>query len=114
MKRKAIFISIAFIAMLAFFSCAKEEAKQEAAETDVDATPTALITLDVQGMTCAGCETNVKLALKDVAGVKKVEASYEAAEAKITVDPEKANEQEIIDAINNIGYTAKKKDSSNP
>lgn len=110
MKRNAIFFALSLIAMLAFISCAKEEVKQEAAEADT--APTAVVTLDVQGMTCAGCETNVKLALKNVEGVQKVEASYEAAEAKITVNPEKANEQEIIDAINKIGYTAKKKDET--
>lgn len=110
MKRNALFSVLSLIAMLMFISCAKEEAKQENVKADADATPTALVTLDVQGMTCSGCETNIKLALKDVEGVKNVEASYKAAEAKITVNPEKANEQEIIDAINKIGYTAKKKE----
>ena len=107
MKLNTHLISGALIVTLALVSCAKEP-KQKAAEAN--ATPTALVTLDVQGMTCAGCETNVKLALKDVEGVRNVEASYEAAEAIITVNPEKANEQEIIDAINKIGYTAKKKE----
>ncbi|MFQ5630843.1 MAG: cation transporter [bacterium] len=111
MKRNVFFIFILIVTVLAFISCAKEEAKQEA--VGADTTPTALVTFDVQGMTCAGCETSVKLALRDIEGVKNVEASYEAAEAKITVNPEKANEQEIIDAINNIGYTAKKKDETN-
>ena len=101
-------ICIFVLALTIFFSCAEQE------QIDLNATPTAQITFDVQGMTCAGCEVNVKLALKDVEGIKKVEPSYEGSEAKLTVNPELIKEEAVVDALSQIGYTAKKKESSSP
>ncbi|KAA3619376.1 MAG: heavy-metal-associated domain-containing protein [Calditrichaeota bacterium] len=106
MNSKTLFIALALITLPALISCTTE-ARQETA----DATPTALVTIDVQGMTCAGCETSIKMAVKKIAGVKNVEASFSEGTAVVTVNPEKAQEQQIIDAINKIGYTAKKKKS---
>jgi len=110
--KKSISLSIlAFLAVLAFAACSKND-QQQTAVAEENNTPTAVVNLDVQGMTCTGCEASIKMSLKKLDGVKSVEASYEAGEAKVTVNPEKVKEEEIIEALGKIGYTAKKKDAA--
>lgn len=69
-------------------------------------TATKLVTLDVQGMTCSGCEYNVKSALKKVDGVKEVDASSKNAVAIVRYDPKLANVEEMVAAVNQSGYKA--------
>ncbi len=64
------------------------------------------VTLDVQGMTCSGCEYNVESALKKIDGVATVEADYSNAIAEIRYDPEFANVEKFVAAVNKSGYKA--------
>ena len=106
MKNKTIFVSLALAAILALSACAKDAEQDQS-----PATPTAVVELNVQGMTCTGCEASIKMAVKKLDGVKKVEASFAEGSATVTVNPEKAQAQKIIEAINKIGYSASKKKS---
>ena len=56
-------------------------------------------TLKVAGMTCAGCETAVKIAAKSVNGVRDVTASYDKATADVTYDPSKTTPEAIAKVI---------------
>ena len=56
-------------------------------------------TLKVAGMTCAGCETAVKIAAKSVNGVRDVTASYDKATADVTYDPSKTTPGAIAKVI---------------
>jgi len=69
-------------------------------------TATKLVTLDVQGMTCSGCEYNVTSALKKIDGVKEVNASSENAATVVRYDPTLANVEEMVAAVNQSGYKA--------
>jgi copper chaperone CopZ len=60
---------------------------------------TSTATLHIEGMTCDGCETAVKLVLKKTTGVINAEVSYEEKRAVITYDPAKTNPQKIANAI---------------
>jgi len=57
-----------------------------------------VLTLDVVGMTCAGCEARARTALRNVQGVFNVDASHEKDEAHITIS---ANDPPTIDALTN-------------
>lgn len=103
---KTIILPLAFLALIALPACAKKTQPETATIT-----PTSLINLNVQGMTCTGCETSIKLAVKKIAGVKKVDASFSDETATVTINPEKVQAQQIIEAINKIGYTASQKKS---
>lgn len=60
----------------------------------------------VQGMTCGGCEAGVRLAVRKLDGVERVEVSYEKGRAEVTYEPAKVTPEKIIAAIAELGYTA--------
>lgn len=63
-------------------------------------------TFRVEGMTCAGCEVGVKVAVKRLAGVAFVDVSYEEGSATVTYDPEQVTPEQIVAAIEKLGYEA--------
>lgn len=78
-------------------------ARSWATEGEDDTTTTVF---RVEGMTCGGCETGVKIAVKKLDGVASVDASYEEGTATVTYDPEKVTPGEIVAGIENLGYDA--------
>lgn len=62
------------------------------------------VTLSVPGMTCAACPIVVKKAISKVAGVKKVEVSFETREAVVTFDDARTSVQALVKATENAGY----------
>jgi len=60
---------------------------------------TATTTLHIEGMTCAGCETAVKLVLKKTPGVVSAKVSYEEKRAVVTYDAAKTTPQKIAAAV---------------
>jgi copper ion binding protein len=60
----------------------------------------------VEGMTCGGCEAGVRLSVTKLDGVEKVEASYEKGRATVTYDAAKVTPEEIVAAIEGLGYKA--------
>lgn len=68
-------------------------------------------TFKVEGMTCGGCEVGVRMNVKKLDGVADVEASYEEGQAEVTYDPDKVTPEEIVEAIEKLGYTAKLEES---
>ena len=67
------------------------------------------VTLSVPGMTCAACPITIKKALLKVAGVRKVEVSYEKLEAVVTFDDAKTNVGALTDATKRAGYPSSEK-----
>jgi copper chaperone CopZ len=59
----------------------------------------ATCTLNVTGMTCAGCEAAVKIAAKKVDGVTDITVSYDKAAADVTYDPAKTTPVAIAKVI---------------
>lgn len=65
---------------------------------------TKTVVLAVSGMTCAACPITVKKALNKVAGVEKVEVSFEKREAIVTFDDTKTNPEALTTATKDAGY----------
>ncbi len=63
-------------------------------------------TFKVSGMTCAGCEATIRLALEQTPGVRRAEASYDRGEAIVEYDQKATSVDKLRDAINRTGYTA--------
>jgi copper chaperone len=61
------------------------------------------ITIAVEDMSCAHCEQTVEDALRDVSGVTEVTADREAKQVRVDGD---ADTKELVQAIENAGYTA--------
>lgn len=60
-----------------------------------------MTTLDVDGMSCTGCETNVENALAAVPGVESAEADHEAGTVRVEGDADPAA---VAAAIDEAGY----------
>lgn len=62
------------------------------------------VTLSVPDMYCAACPITVKKALQKVAGVSKVQVSFEKKEAVVMFDDTKTTIKKLQDATPNAGY----------
>lgn len=71
-----------------------------------DDSQTVTSTFEIEGMTCGGCELGVKMKIGKLDGVESVEASYEDGEAQVVYDPNTVTPNDIIAAIEDLGYTA--------
>ena len=60
---------------------------------------TKVCTMKVTGMTCSGCEAAVKIAAKQIDGVKDAKASYAKGTAEVTYDSAKTSPDAIARAI---------------
>lgn len=63
------------------------------------------VELAVEGMSCAGCEANLRFALSALAGVKRAKADFRAKTVEVVFDPAQTSEHEVRRAIEEIGYT---------
>ncbi len=64
------------------------------------------VTLKVEGMTCASCPATVKAALKRLPGVVKVDVSFKEAKATVSYYEGKVTVEQMIKAIEDVGYYA--------
>ena len=60
-------------------------------------------TISVTGMSCNGCEQNVKNALQNLKGVNRVEADHEADTVELVAEDDVADD-DIKATIENAGY----------
>ncbi|HYU77833.1 MAG TPA: cation transporter [Vicinamibacterales bacterium] len=86
---------VVFVAAIAFGAIATATATRVVARQVKPAEATKVCTVKVTGMTCSGCEAAVRLAAKQIDGVKDVKASYAKGTAEVTYDPAKT----VPDAI---------------
>ncbi|RDI72612.1 heavy-metal-associated domain-containing protein [Halopelagius longus] len=59
--------------------------------------------IDVSGMSCNGCERNVENALKNIDGVRRVEADHEAGTVEIVVEDD-VTDDDLGPVIHGAGY----------
>lgn len=76
-----------------------------ASSEENQANKTALI--EVEGMTCAGCEPHINETLKKLNSVVSAEASYRNKNVKVVYNPKQIGLEQIKNAIDEIGYKAK-------
>lgn len=65
------------------------------------------VVIEVEGMTCAGCEPHINETLRKLNGVVSAEASYENKNVKVVYNPKQITLERIKKAIDEIGYKAK-------
>ncbi len=65
---------------------------------------TKTVSLSVPRMTCAACPITVKTALSKVAGVEKVQVSFEKRQAVVTFDDAKTTVGALTKATAGAGY----------
>ena len=62
------------------------------------------VVLSVPSMYCEACPLTVRKALEKVAGVQKVNATYEAREATVIYDDAKTSVEKLTEATKRAGY----------
>lgn len=60
----------------------------------------------VSGMTCAACQANVEKAVKKLDGIEKAEVNLLKEQLIVDFEENKVSEEDIVNAVNNIGYGA--------
>ncbi len=65
------------------------------------------IKFTITGMTCAACQANVEKAAKRVKGTQTAQVNLLTEELVITLNEKEASAEDIISAVNQIGYGAK-------
>ena len=60
----------------------------------------------VEDMTCTNCAMKIESLEDDLAGVKRIDASYHKLEMVIEYDESRLTEKQIIEAVKRKGYTA--------
>ncbi|MEP1032530.1 mercuric transport protein MerTP [Ekhidna sp.] len=74
-----------------------------------DTTKTYKIILEIEGMTCAGCENHIEYEVGLLDGIKSVDASYATGSAIVEYQVSKIKEKTIIETIDKTGYTVLQK-----
>lgn len=65
------------------------------------------VIIEVDGMTCAGCEPHINDTLKQLNGVVSAEASYQNKNVKVVFNSKQIGLEQIKKAIDEIGYKVK-------
>ncbi len=60
----------------------------------------------ISGMSCAACQANVEKAVCNLKGTESAQVNLLTEQLTVAYDEKKLTEQNVIDAINNIGYGA--------
>lgn len=66
---------------------------------------TDIITLPIEGMTCASCVLRVEKALKKIDGVQDAIVNLATEQAQVKIDPSKVDFEKLKDAIERAGYS---------
>lgn len=64
------------------------------------------IEINIEGMTCTGCENTIKNTIGGFEGVYSTDADFEKGIAVLEIDSTKVDISKIEEAINEVGYKA--------
>jgi copper chaperone CopZ len=84
--------------------------KTESRVVIVESGNIAEVNLDIAGMTCQGCEENIKNAVVNLPGFIKATTDHETGKATVKFDKSKTSIDEIVTAINATGYKVVKQE----
>jgi copper chaperone len=107
-KRNAIWLVLAVVAVLGAGVAGIVATGHHAAGISARASTVQAKTvrIPVEGMICTVCAGNVKKVLKAVPGVQDAEISLEQREAVVHYSDGKVSPQQLVSAINRLGYKA--------
>lgn len=66
---------------------------------------TDILTLPIDGMTCASCVLRVEKALKKIDGVQEAVVNLATEQAQVKIDPSKVDFQKLKEAVEKAGYS---------
>lgn len=60
----------------------------------------------IDGMHCTSCALSIDMDVEDLEGVKESKTSYAKGETEVEFNPDKVNEEQIVEVIQKLGYQA--------
>jgi copper chaperone CopZ len=102
-------ILMLLLAALLLVACNSKTEKKDAPapEQEAMAAEWVEVTLNVEGMTCDGCENAIKAGVETLDGIAAVESSHEEAWTKVKYDKNATSLEEIQTKITETGYEVK-------
>lgn len=102
-------LMILLMASLMLIGCNSTGKKADEAATGVEASAAEWIevTLNVEGMTCEGCENAIKAGVESLDGIAEVESSFEEGWTKVKYDKATTSVADIEGKITDTGYEVK-------
>ena len=62
------------------------------------------LSVNIKGMTCAGCASGAADAVKELKGITSAKVDFDRKAGVFVYDPSKVTEKQIVQAINKVGY----------
>ncbi len=107
MKKTPAILLISLLALIMMVACStrpKTDASQtEGTEISADAQWVEVV-INVNGMTCEGCENAINAGVKGLDGIATVESSFEDKCTKVKYDENVTSLEEITEKITETGY----------
>jgi len=102
--KKLMMLLMASMLMVGCNSTAK---KSEEAAADNPGAEWVEVTLNVNGMTCEGCENAIKAGVESLEGIASCESSFEEGWTKVKYDKSTTSVEDIEGKITDTGYSVK-------
>lgn len=101
---------ITMLAGLFLFACNSQTKTDQQEQTDTASKQAEWIevVIDVEGMTCDGCENAIKAGVETLEGIASVESSWEEGWTKVKYDRSQTSVDDVSGKITETGYTVKK------
>jgi copper chaperone CopZ len=102
-------ILMLLLAALLLAACSSKTEKNDSTTSDQEAMAAEWVevTLNVEGMTCDGCENAIKAGVETLEGIAAVESSHEESWTKVKYDKNATSLEEIQAKITETGYEVK-------
>ncbi len=105
-QRMALWIVTALTVALAAYPSWGPRLTAPRASAAASRPESAVVVLDVQGMTCAACAGEVERELRQVPGVLRADVSFERRRAEIALSTEHPKIEPLLAAVEKAGYHA--------
>ena len=104
---KKIMMLLFAAVILAGCNSTGKKADEAATNTENAAAEWVELTLNVEGMTCDGCENAIKAGVESLDGIASVESSHEEGWTKVKYDKSQSSVEDIKAKITDTGYEVK-------
>ncbi len=98
--------SVLLILQMFFVACSGNNSHSN--QTTINEGEIKTIEIPIEGMSCMSCVANVKKTLSGINGVKEVNVSLKDKKATVKYANDKVTQEQLVAAINKIGYTTGK------
>ena len=102
--KKILFL---FVAMAVVACNTQPKSEQASDSSEAVAAQWVEVTLNVEGMTCDGCENAINAGVEGLEGIASVESSHEEAWTKVKFDKNTTSVEDISGKIAETGYEVK-------